>query len=200
MPKAKKKASVGRESADTKNGLSHKYTLFVNEYVKDLNAVQAAIRIGYSAKNAEANAWRLMANEGVLTAIQDVITKRLKRLKIDQERVLREYEHIAFARMSTYVKVERGRIVLTESDALPENADAAIQGYTETTNEFGGSLSIKLHDKLGALNALSKYLKLFKEEDDDGSAKLSDLERLRDALENGVRTTLQSIGGTGGSK
>jgi phage terminase small subunit len=49
--------------------LTPKQALFVVEYLKDLNQVQAAIRAGYSADTAQKNAYRLMAIEGVKQAI-----------------------------------------------------------------------------------------------------------------------------------
>jgi len=36
--------------------LTRKQALFVSEYLVDLNAVQAAIRAGYGARNASSNA------------------------------------------------------------------------------------------------------------------------------------------------
>ena len=42
--------------------LTDKQTRFVQEYMTDLNATQAAIRAGYSAKTANEQAAQLLAN------------------------------------------------------------------------------------------------------------------------------------------
>ena len=43
---------------------------FVDEYIVDLNATQAAIRTGYSARTANEQGARLLANGSVASAIQ----------------------------------------------------------------------------------------------------------------------------------
>ena len=51
--------------------LTPRQQAFVNEYMVDLNATQAAIRAGYSVKTAEAQATRLLRNVDVRNAIQE---------------------------------------------------------------------------------------------------------------------------------
>ncbi len=46
----------------TKASLTPKQARFVEEYLIDLNATQAAIRAGYSAKTAEVQGSRLLGN------------------------------------------------------------------------------------------------------------------------------------------
>jgi phage terminase small subunit len=68
--------------ADAKQtkGLTPRQARFVSEYVIDLNATQAAIRAGYSAKTAEVQGCRLLRNVQVRAAVsvkQDRVTKKL---------------------------------------------------------------------------------------------------------------------------
>lgn len=49
--------------------MSPRQALFVAEYLKDLNATQAAIRAGYSASWANKNAHRLTVTDGIRKAI-----------------------------------------------------------------------------------------------------------------------------------
>ena len=51
--------------------LTPKQQQFVEEYLVDLNATQAAIRAGYSAKTAEFQASRLLRNAKVQAAIAE---------------------------------------------------------------------------------------------------------------------------------
>ncbi|MNC39968.1 Terminase small subunit [compost metagenome] len=77
--------------------LTAKQQLFVKEYLIDLNATQAAIRAGYSAKTAEQQASRLLSNVKVQEAIQKAMSKRAEKVEIKAERVLQRWIDIAFA-------------------------------------------------------------------------------------------------------
>ncbi len=61
---------------------------FVEEYLKDLNATQAAIRAGYSEKGATVRGSELLANRKVADAIQEAKDKRSGRVKVDADWVL----------------------------------------------------------------------------------------------------------------
>jgi phage terminase small subunit len=61
---------------------------FIEEYLLDLNAKQAAIRVGYSPKTAEVQGSRLLSNAKVQRALGDAIDRRAARAKIDQDWVL----------------------------------------------------------------------------------------------------------------
>ena len=68
--------------------LTPKQQRFVDEYLVDLNATQAAIRAGYSAKTANEQGNRLLANVSVQKAIQEAMSARSERTKIDQDYVV----------------------------------------------------------------------------------------------------------------
>lgn len=67
---------------------------FVEEYLIDLNATQAAIRAGYSAKTANTNGPRLMVNAGIQSAIQKAQAARSERTQITVDKVLDDIELI----------------------------------------------------------------------------------------------------------
>ncbi len=69
--------------------LSAMQELFVKEYLVDLNATQAAIRAGYSAKTANAAAGRLLVNVSVAAAIQAAKAERMERVEIKADDVLK---------------------------------------------------------------------------------------------------------------
>jgi phage terminase small subunit len=69
--------------------LTDKQKRFVEEYLKDLNATQAAIRAGYSANTANEQGARLLANVSVKAAVAKGQEKLSKRAQIDQEWVLK---------------------------------------------------------------------------------------------------------------
>ena len=63
--------------------LTPKQDAFVREYLIDLNATQAAIRAGYSAKTAEQQGSRLLRNVQVAAALSEAQTKRAERVEIE---------------------------------------------------------------------------------------------------------------------
>jgi hypothetical protein len=69
--------------------LTPRQSRFVDEYLVDLNATQAAIRAGYSARTANEQGPRLLVNVGVATAIQAAQEVRSQRVRITQDDVLR---------------------------------------------------------------------------------------------------------------
>jgi hypothetical protein len=69
--------------------LSPRQRRFVDEYLVDLNATQAAIRAGYSARTANEQGPRLLVNVGIATAIQTAQEARSQRLQLTQDDVLR---------------------------------------------------------------------------------------------------------------
>lgn len=77
-----------------KTSLNEKQGVFVDEYLKDLNATQAAIRAGYSANTAKMQGSRLMTNDDIAAAIAERMEKRAKRVGITQDSVLADIEAI----------------------------------------------------------------------------------------------------------
>ena len=68
--------------------LTAKQKMFVQEYLVDLNATQAAIRAGYSQKNADKIGSELLGKTRVSAAIQEAMRKRSKRVEINQDYVI----------------------------------------------------------------------------------------------------------------
>ena len=62
---------------------------FVEEFLIDLNATQAAIRAGYSVRTAEQQGPRLLGNVEIAEAVQAAQQARSDRVRITQDDVLR---------------------------------------------------------------------------------------------------------------
>lgn len=75
--------------------LTLKQERFVQEYLVDLNATQAAIRAGYSAKTADRIGPELLGKTCVSEAIQKAIKKREKRTEVTQDYVIEKLKEIA---------------------------------------------------------------------------------------------------------
>lgn len=67
---------------------------FVEEYIKDLNATQAAIRAGYSARTAASQGERLLRDVDVSAAIHAALAERSKRVEVDADYVLKRLAEI----------------------------------------------------------------------------------------------------------
>ena len=69
--------------------LTPKQARFVEEYLVDLNATQAAIRAGYAESGASVEGARLLANAKVAEHVAAAFADRSKRTKIDADWVLK---------------------------------------------------------------------------------------------------------------
>ena len=67
--------------------MTEKQKRFTEEYLIDLNATQAAIRAGYSPKNADKIGHELLGKTRVSEAISKAMAERSKRTGINQDRV-----------------------------------------------------------------------------------------------------------------
>lgn len=83
------KKSESREKGDEIVALSPKRERFCQEFIKDHNATQAAIRSGYSVKTAREQGGRLLTIVAVKTRIEQLEKPIAERLQLDAEYVLR---------------------------------------------------------------------------------------------------------------
>ena len=74
--------------------LTPKQQRFVEEYLIDLNATQAAIRAGYSEKTADSIGLQLLRTTQVAEAIAEAQAKREERTQIDADYVLKRLVEI----------------------------------------------------------------------------------------------------------
>ena len=81
--------------------LIKRHRLFVEEYLIDLNATQAAIRAGYSKKTANEQGARLLANVSIQKYIEEQQKKRQERNKITQDMIIDELRKLGFAEIDT---------------------------------------------------------------------------------------------------
>ena len=137
--------------------LTAKQQAFVDEYLIDLNATQAAIRAGYSAKTADQQGSRMLANVKVQQAVSQAMAERSKRTGINQDRVILELARIGFVKMTDVVD-EEGQI---RSDATDDDL-ACIESikYKSSDTDSGSSVEreVKIGSKLKALELLGKHL------------------------------------------
>lgn len=140
------------------NTLSEQEKLFIDEYLIDLNATQAAIRAGYSQVSARQLGYKLLKKKAVVAGIQEAVRKRQERTHISQDRVIKEFARIAFSNMKDFCRWGSGGVDLKEAEDVSEDDSACIQEVSESMNQHGGARKIKLHDKVRALEWLAAHL------------------------------------------
>jgi phage terminase small subunit len=177
---------------------------FVEEYLIDLNATQAAIRAGYSARTAEVQGCRLLKNVQVAAALAERRERLTQKAEVTQEMIVAELAKIGFSDIRKAVNwfsnvavaasdersvddmMEDGpeaeiRHQITNQVELVSSAeidDATAAAISEISMTDKGGLKVRFHDKQTALVNLGKHLGMFKE-----TVKVEGLEGLASAIE-----------------
>lgn len=143
--------------------LSDMEKVFVDEYLVDMDAKNAAIRAGYKPSTANtASEWIKMPNpkkKHVREAIDKALAERSRRTGVTADRVIRELAKIAFADIGDIADMETGEI-LPDAQKVDTSAIASIKikkTYNATERE------IRMVDRNRALELLGKHLGLFAE-------------------------------------
>lgn len=167
----------------TDKKLTPKQAAFVQEYLIDLNATQAAIRAGYSERTAEKIGSENLKKPEVRAAIDSAKDKRSERTEITAERVLKEIAAMAFYDPAEFIAASRelehgedcreGEGIISmdgkryaivgitspvDIRTLPENVRRAIVGWGWDRNQ---NFTLKLADKSKALDQLARHLSLY---------------------------------------
>lgn len=139
--------------------LTKKQKLFVEEYLIDLNATQAAIRAGYSEKTAKNIGCENLAKPNIQREIQKRMKARGQRTEITQDRVLQELAKIGFADVTDFVTIENRMVQVKSTAEMPADKMGAIAGIKEGAN----GIEIKLNDKGKALELIGRHLGMWKD-------------------------------------
>lgn len=146
--------------------LTKKQQLFVDEYLIDLNATQAAIRAGYSVESARDIGCENLTKPNIQQAIAEKMAERSKRTGVNQDRVVLELAKIAFVNISDVVDTDTGEILPNAS----QNDLACIESvkFKQSDNQYGGSIEreVKVASKLKALEMLGKHLGMWNDKVD----------------------------------
>jgi phage terminase small subunit len=149
--------------------LTPKQMRFVDEYLVDFNATQAAIRAGYKAKTAHVIGAENLRKPKIAEEVARRQKDLQKRTEVSQERVVKELARIAFADVTDYayvmqaiierdgVKVPVESAVIKETCDLTDDQRAAIASIKQGAN----GVEIKLHDKIKALELLGRHIGMF---------------------------------------
>ena len=140
--------------------MTQKQKRFIEEYLIDLNATQAAIRAGYSPDTAQQTGSENLSKPVIRAQIDRAIAERSKRTGVNAERVVQELAKIAFVNAAEVIDPKTATV---KEDALPEDTAAIQSVKVKTFGEDGLEREIKMADKLKALELLGKHLGMFKD-------------------------------------
>lgn len=140
--------------------MTQKQKRFIEEYLIDLNATQAAIRAGYSPDTAQQTGSENLSKPVIRAQIDRAMAERSKRTGVNAERVIQELAKIAFVNATEVIDPKTATV---KEDALPEDTAAIQSVKVKTFGEDGLEREIKMADKLKALELLGKHLGMFKD-------------------------------------
>lgn len=146
--------------------LTDKQRRFVEEYLVDLNAAQAAIRAGYSTDTAKEIGCENLSKPHLKAEIDKALAIRSRRTGVTADRVIRELAKVAFCNPLDIIDRKTGKV---REDVSDEDG-AMIAGVKVRDTEFGKECEVKLADKLKALDMLAKHLGMYekrKNEDEE---------------------------------
>lgn len=138
--------------------MTPKQQRFVDEYLIDLNATQAAIRAGYSAKTAMEQGYQLLQIPSVAEAITARKTDRSQKTGIDAEWLLKRLAEEALADVSDLYG-EDGRIKAVKDWPLIWRQGLVAGLEVETIGEGAGHITkVKLSDRIKRLELIGRHI------------------------------------------
>ena len=158
-------------AAGKRGSTSHDFTarqkFFSLEYLKDLNATQAAIRAGYSPRTAEAASSRLLRNVKVAEEIRKALDRRCEKLELKAEDTLRGIANIARFDPRKLFDEKGNAKEIRELDLETAQVLSGFdfitlyEGEGEQKHAFGQLRKVRFADRLKAFELLGRHQKLF---------------------------------------
>jgi phage terminase small subunit len=181
---------------DSLKRLTSRQQRFVEEYLVDLNATQAARRAGYSARSAYARGSELLQSLHIREAVQKARAEQQVRTRINADRILLEIARLALYDPRKFFDAEGSPLRITDLDAdtaAALNGIEVVEQYTGrgAERQFVGFVKkYKLVDKGPNLDRLMKHLGLYSA---DNRQRTDPLETLLQAIAGGNSSVLRPV-------
>jgi phage terminase small subunit len=165
-----------RSPGEANGAVTEKQSRFVHAYLETGNARQS-YRAAYGSKGknvtVDTRSQELLNMPKIQALIEAGRAQACEKYGVSADRIIAELSRVAFANITDAVEwgssvplknettgiIESvNGIVLKGSDKLPASVTAAISEISQTRD---GSLKVKLHDKLAALEKLGRHVGLF---------------------------------------
>lgn len=165
MPDSKKPLTPGQEPGAKAGAdeLNPQHELFCREFLVDLNATQAYLRVYKCSPDvANTNGPRLLVKAGIQARIRALMKPTLKKLDLSRERILAEYASRAFGHLGQVMEWnEGGTITLKSSSELSPRRLRLLKKIKVSPGEFGNTIDVELKDSDHALDKVADYVGLF---------------------------------------
>lgn len=181
--------------------LTPKQELFCPEYIKTRNGTRAAIAAGYPMKTARQMAAENLTKPYIRARINELLREVIDKIKVDAQFILREILNSAVIDIADAYD-ENGN--LKPIHEMPEPLRKAIievkseelyDGRGKDRECIGTAKSIKIQDRLRALELLGKHLKMFTD-----VHEIPGLDHLAERLKAADERVAKEKQGTGGSQ
>ncbi|BAB51923.1 terminase small subunit [Mesorhizobium japonicum] len=146
--------------------LTHKQRRFVQEYLRSETGTEAALRAGYAALSAPVTASRLMNDPEILAAIEEGQQKRLDRVEVDANYLLKRLHEEVEADLADLYDEETGDLLPVHQ--WPEvwrrglvagvEIEAVFEGRGEDRVQIGTTKKLKLSDRARRIEALGRHV------------------------------------------
>ncbi len=145
---------------------------FVDEYLVDFNATQAAIRAGYSPDTANEQGSQLLARPDIRELVAEGQKEIMERTQTFQDDAVDELKVVGFSNLADFLTVKDGGIVEQKPfNELTKEQTKCIKKIKQTVRSSHSAdgtilhqtavIEIELHDKLKALELLGRHLGMF---------------------------------------
>jgi phage terminase small subunit len=159
-----------RKSNHGRRGPTSRQRRFVDEYLVDLNGLQAALRAGYSPRSAEHTSRDLLALPWIAEMVAKGMADRAERTRVTQDRVLTELAVLGFSDITHYQVDDAGKLTVTPD--APPGAMRAVASFKQkrrlVPRKDGEPIEeidteIRLWDKPAALKLSGQHLGMYVE-------------------------------------
>jgi phage terminase small subunit len=155
---------MGRTAKAAKEaGLTDQQERFCREYALELNATKAAVAAGYSERTAQQQGSDILSRPLIAARVAELQAASLARLDCKLDDVIRELTAIGLCKPTDVFTVNERGVTPRDLNALPPHVQAAVAEVSQTISAEGGSIRIKLHDKVAALDKLMRRFGAYKD-------------------------------------
>lgn len=144
--------------SEQKKARTKKQVLFVEEYLKDLNASAAARRAGYSMRTAERMGAENLQKPGIAADIADALEKRTQRTQLDADWVLKRLAQISDADLSDlYAPSGELKLVAEWPEVWRRGLVTGVEAV-ELPGGVGVLRKVRFADRLKALELVGRHV------------------------------------------
>lgn len=149
------------------SALTPKQEKFTTAYIETGNASEAYRQsydaAGMSTNSVHREAHALLENPKVAARLDELQAAHQKRHEATVDRLVKELSLIAFADAGEFFEWGPDGVTVRDKAVLTAEQRRVVSEVSQTVTEAGGTIRVKLHDKLAAIDKLGKHLGMFKD-------------------------------------